>query len=221
MSSQRRRSTESSRSTVRRLPKRACYAREDIDSIIDEALVCHVGLADDSGPVVIPTIHARDGDRLLLHGLKGGRLLKHIEAGNEICVAITLLDGVVLARSAFHHSLNYRSVVLFGKGEIITDDVLKTEALRTITEHIVRGRWQETRPPNPKELKVTTVVAVGIEEASAKVRTGGPIDEEADYALPFWAGVVPLRMVAGAPVDDDKLTPGASAPSYAASYRRR
>lgn len=221
MSSERRRSTEKSRSTVRRLPKRASYAREDIDAIIDEALVCHVGLADNSEPVVIPTIHARDGDRLLLHGLKGGRLLKHIEAGNEVCVAITLLDGVVLARSAFHHSLNYRSVVLFGKGEVITDDAQKIEALRRITEHIVPGRWQDTRPPSPKELKVTTVVAIGIEEASAKVRTGGPIDDEADHALPFWAGVVPLRLVAGEPEDDDRLAPGATAPGYAASYARR
>ncbi len=220
MSTTRTTRNERSRSKVRRLPKRASYDRKDIHSIIDEALICHVGISDADQPIVIPTIHARQGDRLLLHGLKGGRLLEHIEAGNAICVAMTLLDGVVLARSAFHHSLNYRSVVIFGHGELVEDDADKLEALKTISDHVAPGRWKDARSPNAKELKVTSVISLVIDEASAKVRSGPPLDDDADYELPIWAGVVPLRLCAQTPQDDGRVQTGIEVPDYAASYVR-
>lgn len=209
------------RHTVRRLAERADYDRETVYAIIDEALVCHVGIADGPQPFVIPTLHARDGDRLLFHGLKGGRLLKHIQAGNEICVAITLLDAIVLARSAFHHSMGFRSAVLFGTGTLIEDPQEKLEALRTFSEHIVPGRWDDARAPNDKELRMTSVVALSIADASAKIRGLHPSDDEEDYALPVWAGHIPLELTAGAPVDDPKLAGGLEAPAYARGYRRR
>lgn len=208
------------RHTVRRLAERADYDRETVYRIIDEALICHVGIADGEQPFVIPTLHARDGDRLLFHGLKGGRLLKHIQAGREICVAITLVDGIVLARSAFHHSMGFRSAVLFGTGALIEDDTEKLAALRAFSEHIVPGRWDDVRAPNDKELRMTSVVALSIADASAKIRNNHPSDDDEDYALPIWAGHIPLELTASEPVDDPKLRSGLAAPAYTRGYRR-
>ncbi|MEQ9061746.1 MAG: pyridoxamine 5'-phosphate oxidase family protein [Gammaproteobacteria bacterium] len=208
------------RNRVMRYPTRAAYDRATIYPILDEALVCHVGFAIDGEPCVIPTIHARMGDRLLLHGLKGGRLLKHIEAGNTVCVTVTLLDGLVLARTVFNHSMNYRSVVLFGRGHALEEPAEKLAALERLTEHVVRGRWADARPPNAKELKATTIVALDIESASAKVRSGPPGDDGADLDYPVWAGVVPTPMVPQAPETDPKQEVAQPLPEYARRYRR-
>ena len=213
-------SKEYKRNTVKRLPKRAVYDRDIINKILDEALVCHVSIADGKQPFVIPTIHARQGNCLLFHGLKGGRLLQHIRSGKELCVAVTLLDGIVLARSAFHHSISYRSAVLFGTGSLVEDNQEKLEALRIISEHVVPGRWKDVRPPNEKELKKTTVVSMTIVDASAKVRDGIPNDEIEDYALPIWAGCIPLKLEALTPYDDPKLIEGMKPPEYAVRYKR-
>lgn len=211
---------EKQRHEVRRIPGRASYDEARIHSIIDEALICHVGLADGDQPFVIPTIHARDGNRLLMHGLKGGRLLQAIASGAQICVTITLIDGLVVARSAFHHSMGYRSVVLFGSGSVIDDADEKLAALERITNHIVPGRWDDARPPNAKELKQTTVVALPIDAASAKSRDLLPSDDEEDYALPIWAGYVPLRLTAGTPAIDPKQQVDVPMPDYIRHYRR-
>ncbi len=208
------------RHEVRRLPGRAGYDRDSVNAIIDEALICHVAIAEGEQPFVIPTIHARDGDTLLFHGLKGGRLLQAIASGAEICVAITLLDGLVLARSAFNHSMGYRSVVLFGKGRVIEDEAARLAALERLTEHVVPGRWADARPPNAKELKMTTVVAMSIDAASVKQRDLLPKDDEEDYALPIWAGYLPLPQTAGAPVTDPKQRVALDVPDYLARYRR-
>jgi nitroimidazol reductase NimA-like FMN-containing flavoprotein (pyridoxamine 5'-phosphate oxidase superfamily) len=208
------------RHEVRRLPERATYDRDTVNAIIDEALICHVGIADGGQPFVLPTIHARDGDTLLFHGLKGGRLLRAIASGAEICVAITLLDGLVLARSAFHHSMGYRSVVLFGRGRVIEDEAGKLAALERLTEHVVPGRWADARPPNAKELKMTTVVAMPIDAASAKQRDLLPKDDAADYALPIWAGYVPLPQTPGTAVTDPEQQVAVEMPDYVANYRR-
>jgi nitroimidazol reductase NimA-like FMN-containing flavoprotein (pyridoxamine 5'-phosphate oxidase superfamily) len=206
---------------VQRLPKRGHYDKDVIYPIIDEALICHVGFVQDNQPFVIPTIHARLNDSLILHGAIANRMLKHIQAGNPICVTITLIDGLVIARSVFHSSMNYRSVVLFGKGRKIESDVEKLQALEAITEHIARGRWQDARLPTKKELDGTTVITMPIESASAKVRTGPPIDDEEDYQLPIWAGVVPLEQVAQAPIFDPKLSNGIDVPEYLLNYKRK
>jgi len=213
-------SVNTARNTVKRLPQRAVYEREMINKIIDEALVCHIGFADENQPFVIPTIHARQSERLLFHGLKGGRMLDYIKAGNEICVTITLVDGIVLARSAFHHSMSYRSVVLFGSGSVIEDDAEKLEALRVITEHVVPGRWAEVRHPNAKELKATTVCCMDITDASAKIRDSLPRDDKEDYELPVWAGYIPLALQATAPVADPGLANNFPPPDYAINYNR-
>ena len=203
---------------VRRVPQRSHYDRETIYAIVDEAPICHVGFVQDDRPFVIPTIHARMGDSLVLHGAPASRILKQIEAGNEVCITVTILDGLVLARSVFHHSMNYRSAVLFGRGRIIDDASEKMEALEVLTDHVMPGRWQDARTPNAKELKATTVVAISIELASAKVRAGGPSDEEEDYALPVWAGVVPMRQQALPPIDDSLLGDGLPVPDYVRAY---
>ncbi|MEQ8660311.1 MAG: pyridoxamine 5'-phosphate oxidase family protein [Gammaproteobacteria bacterium] len=208
------------RNRVMRYPTRAAYDRAVIYPILDEALVCHVGLSIDGEPYVIPTIHARMGDRLLLHGLKGGRLLRHVEAGHTVCVTVTLLDGLVLARTVFNHSMNYRSVVLFGRGAAIEDAQEKDAALAHLTEHVVRGRWQDARAPSAKELKATTIVALDIESASAKVRSGPPGDDGEDLDYPVWAGVVPLALVPQAPQTDPKQDVAYPLPAYASTYRR-
>jgi hypothetical protein len=208
------------RTKLKRLPKRGCAERETIYQILDEALVCHVGFTVDDQPYVIPTGYARDGDRLLIHGSAASRMLRALAWEAEVCVTVTLLDGLVLARSAFHHSMNYRSVVLFGKARVVSGKQEKLEALRAFTEHIVPGRWKDVRPPTEKELEATLVLSLDIDEASAKIREGAPVDDEADYELDVWAGVIPLRLTAGTPVDDAKLNEGVTVPLYAANYRR-
>ena len=192
----------SKRSEIRRLPERGTYDRSIIDAILDEALLCHVAFADDEGrPVVIPTIHARVGDVLYLHGSPASRMLRGIR-NQQVSVAATLLDGLVLAKSHMHHSMNYRSVVAFGTARGVNDPDEKAVAFRAIVEHIVKGRWESARQPNDQEFKATSVVAVDIEEASAKRRSGPPGDDEADLALPHWAGVIPVALQAGPPVPE-------------------
>lgn len=190
----------SGRSEIRRLPERGSYDRSVINAILDEALICHVGFTDDEGrPVVIPTIHARVGNVLYLHGSPASRMLRGIR-NRQVSVAATLLDGLVLAKSHMHHSMNYRSVVAFGTARAVTDPDEKTTALRAIVEHLVEGRWEGARRPNDKEHKATSVVAIDIEEASAKRRSGPPGDDEEDLELPFWAGVIPVALQAGDPI---------------------
>jgi len=200
--------------SVHRLPQRGQYDKETIYRIVDEAKICHVGFAVDGQPFVIPTIHARDGDMLYLHGAKASRLLKHIAEGHPVCVTITLLDGLVLARSVFHSSMNYRSVVLFGCGTVVEEDAAKLHALEVLTNQLVAGRWEDARKPTPKELNATTVVALSLESASAKIRVGPPSDDEEDYALPIWAGVLPLRQQALELAPDPRLNAGIPAPEY-------
>jgi hypothetical protein len=197
------------RTRVRRLSKRASYDVATIHAILDEALICHIGLAVGGKPVVIPTIHWRDGDRLYVHGSAASHMLRNLRDGVDACVTVTLLDGLVLARSAFHHSMNYRSVVIFAKATEVTDREEKVRALEKLVEHIVPGRSAEVRAPNESELGQTLVLSLPIEEASAKIRTGPPVDDEDDYALPVWAGVVPLWLARGEPVRDAAM--GASA----------
>ena len=193
------------RTLVRRLPKRASYDKAQIRSILDEGFVCHIGFAVGGQPFVIPTGYARAGDEIYLHGSAASRMIDTLADGVDVCFTVTLADGFVLARSAFHHSLNYRSVVVLGKARLVTEPAEKMEALRRFTNHIVPGRWEEVRPPTERELRATTVLALAIEEASAKVRTGPPIDDEDDYGWPVWAGVVPLRASVGEPVPDGRV----------------
>jgi nitroimidazol reductase NimA-like FMN-containing flavoprotein (pyridoxamine 5'-phosphate oxidase superfamily) len=206
--------TEKSRTRVRRVPKRAVYEREAIEAILDEAVVSHVGTVDPAGcPVVIPTLHARVGDWLYIHGSAASRTLREAERA-EICLTATLLDGLVLARSAFHHSVNYRSVVVFGRAEQIEASEDKRRALEAFTEKLVPGRWADVRMPSEQELRGTTVLRLPLDEASAKVRSGGPIEEEADYELPVWAGTIGLRLAAGDPQPDERVMPGVECPDY-------
>ena len=208
------------RNRIKRLPKRGQYDRATLYRILDEALICHVGFVEHHQPYVIPINFARVDDRILLHGAKASRLLKHIAAGHPICVEATLVDGLVLARSVFHHSVNYRSAIVFGKGQLIQDEQEKLAALQAVTEHMIPGRWQEARLPNRKELNATSVVSIKIEEASAKVRTGPAVDEEEDYALPVWAGILPLQEMPSLPVRDDVQSEEIPLPGYIARYSR-
>lgn len=210
----------SERTRVRRLPKRGAYDRATIDAILDEGLICHLGFVADGAPLVIPTGYARDGDRLLLHGSRTSASMRALAAGAKACVTVTLLDGLVLARSAFHHSMNYRSVVVLGVATEITEPAEKRAVLDVLVEHLVPGRTADARGPDDRELELTTVVALPLDEASAKVRTGGPSDDEEDHDLPIWAGVVPLALRAGTEVDDGTVAPGAPAPGYVTDYRR-
>jgi uncharacterized protein len=212
---------KSSKTRLQRLPKRGYYDRETIYSILDEALICHVGFVEQGQPFVIPINFARMNDTIVLHGAKASRLLKHVEAGNPVCVEATVVDGLVLARSVFHHSLNYRSVVLFGCGRAIDDEREKLSALEAVSEHLIPGRWKEARLPSRKEMNATRVVAIKIEEASAKVRLGPPLDEEEDYSLPVWAGVLPLTEVAGVPLRDELQAANIPLPDYIAKYSRK
>lgn len=206
------------RTRVRRLPKRGAYDFATIHAILDEALLCHVGFVVDGNPVVIPTIHWRDGNTLYFHGSAASRMLRSLRDGVDACVTVTLLDGLVLARSAFHHSMNYRSVVVFGKARAVTEDVEKRVALDALVEHVMRGRSKDVRAANEIELKQTLVLALPIEEASAKVRTGGPVDDDEDYALPVWAGVLPLTLMPGVPIPDSGVT--SEVPEYVTAYSR-
>jgi len=208
------------RTRVVREAQRGVYDREIAYQILDEGLVCHVGFIVDGQPFVIPTGYGRDGNNLYIHGSAASRMLRRIEEGISVCVTVTLLDGLVLARSIFNHSMNYRSVVVLGKASAVEDPREKLQALRCLSEHILPGRWNDVRPPNEKELKATTVMRLPIIEFSAKVRQGPPIDDEEDIAFPTWAGVVPLAMTAGSPVADPRLDPGRETPRYAVEYSR-
>jgi nitroimidazol reductase NimA-like FMN-containing flavoprotein (pyridoxamine 5'-phosphate oxidase superfamily) len=208
------------RNQIQRLPKRGEYRKDAIYKIIDEALICHVGFVQEGQPFVIPTIHTREGDTIYLHGALSSRMLGYIQEGNPLCIEITLLDGIVFARSAFHSSLNYRSVVLFGTGRVVEPEEEKRHALEVLMKHIAPGRWEEARKPNRKELATTRVVAIPIESASAKIRTGPPADDEEDYQLPVWAGILPLQLQSLEPVADERLGKGISVPDYIADYSR-
>ena len=208
------------RTTLKRLPKRGSHERRLIYQILDEGFVCHVGFAVGGRPFVIPTGYARVGDTLYIHGSAVSRMLRALKDGVEACVTVTLIDGLVLARSAFHHSMNYRSVVVFGRASVVEEAREKLEALRAFSEHMIPGRWAEVREPNEGELKATLVLRLPLVEASAKVRTGPPLDDEEDYRLPVWAGEVPLRLTAGAPVADARLEAEVEPPAYARNYSR-
>jgi nitroimidazol reductase NimA-like FMN-containing flavoprotein (pyridoxamine 5'-phosphate oxidase superfamily) len=210
----------SDRSRLRRRPDRGSYDRDVIHAILDQAPVCHVGFAVDIQPFVIPTLHGRRDDRLFLHGARASRLLKHAAAGYPLCVTATIVDGLVLARSVFHHSMNYRSVVLFGNGRLLERDDEKLAALYAISEHMLPGRWDDARQPTPKELGATSVIEFAIDEATAKVRSGPPKDDEEDYALPVWAGVLPYRTVAGPPEPDPGRRADVPLPGYLESASR-
>ncbi len=205
---------------VRRMPERGSYDTATIYPIVDEALFCHVGFIDDGLPFVIPTIHARMGDEIILHGAKASRMLKRMGSGEPICVTVTLLDGLVIARSTFDSSMNYRSAVLFGRGRLIEDAAEKMRALEVLSEHLIRGRWVDSRQPHAKELDATAVVAMTIDNASAKIRTGPPHDEPDDYALPLWAGVIPIQQNYLPPLNDPDLREGIPTPEYVRHYRR-
>jgi hypothetical protein len=209
------------RTQVHRLPKRGAYDRETVYRILDEGLVCHVGFVAEGKPVVIPTGYGRKDETLYLHGSTASRMFRALGRGADVCVTVTLVDGLVLARSAFHHSMNYRSVVLFGQATLLEDPAAKREALRVFTEHVAPGRWDEIRQPSVKELQATTVLAIPLEEVSAKVRTGPPIDDEEDYALSVWAGVLPLDLTPKTPLPDDRLPQGIAVPEYVRSYNRK
>jgi nitroimidazol reductase NimA-like FMN-containing flavoprotein (pyridoxamine 5'-phosphate oxidase superfamily) len=209
------------RNRVKRAPERAVYQRDAIYEIVDEALYCHVGFVQNGQPFVIPSIHARDGDNLLLHGATSSRLIRHIQAGHEVCIAITLMDGLVLARSIYSHSMNYRSAVLYGKGRLVEGDKQTLLALEILSDQIMPGRWDDSRKPNYKELKATAVVSISIESASAKVRTGPPNDEDEDYELPFWAGVLPIQQLFLDPESDPRLLQDIALPEYIRNYHRK
>ena len=211
---------QTERTKLKRLPKRGHFDRETVYGILDEGFICHVGFAPEGQPFVIPTGYARVDDKLYIHGSQASRMLRTLSGGVDACVTVTIVDGLVLARSAFHHSMNYRSVVIFGRATVIEDREEKMAALLALSEHFVRGRWAEVREPTEQEFRATTVLSVPLVEASAKIRTGPPLDDEEDYSLPVWAGVIPLRLVAGEPVADPRLPDGIKIPEYALNYKR-
>ncbi len=215
-----RASLRTPRTTVKRLPKRGTYDRDTVHAILDEALICHLGFVHDGQPYVIPTGFARDGDTLYVHGSPASRMLRTLSTGVPVCVTVTLLDGMVVARSAFHSSMNYRSVVVLGTATPVTDRPRKLHAMRALVDTLIPGRWDDLRPISEKELKATLVLEIPLREASAKVRTGGPNDDEEDYALPIWAGVVPLAQEPSPPIPDERLSDGIAAPTYVRRYRR-
>lgn len=202
------------RNKIARIPERGRYERADVYEIVDASLLCHVGFVAGGEPVVLPTLHARDGDTLLLHGSAATRLIGHVAGGGSVCVTVTHIDGIVLARSVFNHSINYRSAVLFGHGRLVTDDDEKMAALTRFTERLLPGRWDDVRPPNRREMKATGIVAIAIESASAKVRSGPPKDEPEDMMLPAWAGVLPLRQRLDEPIVDEAGVRGVDLPAY-------
>jgi len=213
-------STPTPRTRVVREPHRGFYDRETACAILDEAFVCHVGFVVDGQPFVIPTGYGRDGDKLYIHGSSASRMLRDLEQGVPVCVTVTLLDGLVLARSIFNHSMNYRSVVVLGMACEVKDQEEKLKALRVISEHILPGRWNDIRQPTEQELKATAVLRLPISEFSSKVRQGPPIDDEEDYSFPTWAGVIPLELVARQPINDPRLDPARELPEYAKHYNR-
>ena len=200
--------TPTQRTKVRRLSKRAVYDKAQVHAILDEGFLCHVGFTQDSQPFVIPTLYARSGETLYMHGSGASRMLKTLAQGVDVCLTVTLVYGYVLARSAFHHSMNYRSVTVLGRARLVAEQAEKMEALRVITDHVVPGRWDEVRGPNELEMKQTVVLALSLEEVAAKVRMGPPADDDEDYSLPIWAGVVPIHTQLGDPVGDGRVLPG-------------
>ena len=208
------------RTEVRRLAERGVYDRQTVNAILDEALICYVALVHDGRPAVIPTIHARVDDILYLHGSPASRMLRGMKSGLEICVTTAIVDGLIVARTPFHNSMNYRSVVVYGVPRFVNDPEEKTQAFRAITEHVLPGRWSDSRPPNERETNGTLIMAITLDEASAKVRKGGPKDEPEDYELPFWAGVVPVWRSYGTPIVDEDMRVEASVPDYLIDYRR-
>lgn len=209
---------QTERTRVKRLPARGAYDRETIYAILDEAFICHVGYVMDGQPYVIPTGYARIGNDLYIHGSAASRMLRNLAHGVDVCVTVTLVDGLVLARSAFHHSINYRSVVILGKAVLVEDRAEKEKALEAFTEHVIPGRWPEIRWPNELELKATSVLKLPIEEASAKIRTGDPKDDEEDYSMDVWAGVLPMSITPGDPVPDSQLKEGCELPTHVVDY---
>jgi nitroimidazol reductase NimA-like FMN-containing flavoprotein (pyridoxamine 5'-phosphate oxidase superfamily) len=207
------------RTRLKRLSKRASYERKIIYQILNEAFICHVGFISDGQPVVIPTAYGRAEDVLYIHGSVASRMLRALADGIRVCVTVTLVDGLVLARSAFHHSMNYRSIVVFGKAYVVRGAMEKAKALRLFSEHVIPGRWAEVRQPNEGELKKTLALRMPLLEASAKIRRGPPIDDEADYALPVWAGELPIRLAIGAPISDPRLPQHLKAPAYIRNYK--
>ena len=212
--------SETARTTLRRLPQRGNYDRGLINQILDEGFICHVGFTVAGQPFVIPTGYARIEDQLIIHGSQASRMLRTLGEGIDVCVTVTLVDGLVLTRSAFHHSMNYRSVVIFGRATEVSEREAKLDALLALSEHMVPGRWADVREPNESELKQTTVLSLPLTEASAKVRTGPPLDDEADYDLPVWAGVIPLMLESGGPIADPRLPVNIAAPGYVEAYSR-
>ncbi|HLE63854.1 MAG TPA: pyridoxamine 5'-phosphate oxidase family protein [Pyrinomonadaceae bacterium] len=211
---------KTNRTTLKRLPKRGSYDRGLVYQILDEGFICHVGFISEGQPVVIPTGYARRDDTLYIHGSQASRMLRALSAGIDVCVTVTLIDGLVLARSAFHHSMNYRSVVVFGRASVVEERAEKLAALRAFSDHVLDGRWDDVREPTEQELIATTVLALPLVEVSAKVRTGPPLDDEADYSLPVWAGVIPLQLLAGTPAPDPRLPSDIEPPEYALAYKR-
>jgi nitroimidazol reductase NimA-like FMN-containing flavoprotein (pyridoxamine 5'-phosphate oxidase superfamily) len=212
--------TPTTRTRVVREPQRAVYDRDTVYRILDEGFICHVGFAVDGQPFVIPTSYGRQDASLYIHGSAASRMLRQMKDGLSICVTVTLLDGLVLARSVFNHSMNYRSVVILGKATLVEDPEEKLEGLRSLSEHILPGRWDDARQPNEQELKATSLLRLPIDEFSAKVRTGPPIDDAEDLTFPTWAGVVPLEIKAGEPINDPLLEPPRDVPEYARNYTR-
>ena len=209
------------RTQVRRLPQRAVYDREVVHAILDEGFICHVGFAVDGQPYVIPTGYGRAGDTLYLHGSAASRMLRSLKGGIDVCVTVTLLDGLVLAKSAFHHSMNYRSVVVLGEPRAVEDPDEKMAAAEALTDRLMPGRWADIRWPSRKELRATTFLALTLTEASAKVREGAPVDDAEDYALDAWAGVVPLRLTRGEPEPDPRLREGIAVPASVEAWSGR
>jgi len=206
--------------TLQRLPQRGTYDKAVVYQILDEAFICHVGFIVDGRPFVIPTSYGRINDNLYIHGAAASRMLRSLQTGIDVCVTVTLLDGLVLARSIFDHSMNYRSVVILGHAKEVTDKEQKLKALYAFSEHVISGRWQDVRKPNKKELAATMVLSVPLQEVSAKIRSGPPIDDPDDMNLPVWAGEIPLAIVAGQPVADPHILPNIDLPEYAKHYRR-
>jgi uncharacterized protein len=213
--------TSTPRTRVKRLSKRAVYDKAEVHAILDEGYLCHVGFVRDGQPFVIPTLYARSGEMLYIHGSGVSRMLNTLAEGVEVCVTVTLVDAYVLARSAFHHSMNYRSAVILGRAHLLEDRQEMLRALEALTEHVVPGRWSEARAPNELEMKQTAVLALPLEEVSAKVRRGPPVDDDEDYALPIWAGVVPIRTTLDEPLDDGRVPPDVKAPLLSRFARPR
>jgi len=208
------------RTTLKRLSERGVYDREPINRILDEGFICHVGFSVEGQPFVIPTGYARAEDNIYIQGSQASRMLRNLVKGIDMCLTVTLVDGLVLARSAFNHSMNYRSVVVLGHAELVSEPQEKLAALRALSEHMIPGRWDDVRQPTQAEIAMTSVLRLPLNEASAKVRVGPPIDDDEDYALNVWAGVVPLKLVAGEPISDPRLPDGVAVPGYASGYKR-